>query len=194
MAAGWSLVRIGDRLKQRGIHPSLLMVPFFLYLAAFVYDGERRFISDPRNEAATWILNNVPPGSTLWWRGADLADYESLRYPIKGTPVTLVIDMKDANHYLRGMALRDSFPEESRNIFDSFGQDWVESMQAVFRGTSGYREVARFSEGYVMPEYVVVDRLIGNRSRNYLAEIVVFQADLPEGDSSRAAPSSTVAE
>jgi 4-amino-4-deoxy-L-arabinose transferase-like glycosyltransferase len=181
LAAGWSLVKLGDRIKAKGVHPGVLTVPFFLYLAAFVYDGERVFITEPRNEAASWILNNVPSGTTLWWRGPWFEGYEYVRYPMKGKPSILVIDMKDANHYLRGMTLRDSFPEDSRNIFDSFGQDWVESMQAVFRGTSGYREVARFSEGYVMPEYVVTDRLIGNRSRNYVAEIVVFHTDQPEG-------------
>jgi 4-amino-4-deoxy-L-arabinose transferase-like glycosyltransferase len=194
IAAGWSLVRLGDRIKAKGVHPSVLMVPFFLYLAAFVYDGERVFITEPRNEAASWILGNVPSGSKLWWRGAALEDYEYVRYPIKGKPSVLVIDMKDANHYLRGMTLRDSVPEDSRNIFDSFSQDWVESMQALFRGTSGYREVARFPEGYVMPEYVVTDRLIGNRSRNYVAEVVVFRTDQPERDSTTEAPPNTVPE
>jgi hypothetical protein len=194
MAAGWSLVRLGDRIRAKGVHPGVLMVPFFLYLAAFVYDGERVFITEPRNEAAAWILSNVPSGTTLWWRGAALENYEYVRYPIKGKPSVLVVDMKDANHYLRGMTLRDSFPEDSRNIFDSFGQDWVGSMQAVFRGTSGYREVARFSEGYVMPEYVMTDRLIGNRSRNYVAEIIVFRTDQPEGGSSTEARPNTVPE
>jgi hypothetical protein len=182
VAAGWSLVRIGDRLKKRGIHPGLLMVPFFLYLAAFVYDGERVFITDPRNDAATWILKNVPSSTTMWWRGAHLEGYEPVWYPMKGTPTILVVDMKDANHYLSGMGRSFSYPRDSRNIFDSFGQDWVDSMQAVFRGTSDYREVARFGEGYMMPEYVVTDRLIGNRSRNYVAEIVVFRTDHPNSN------------
>ncbi len=179
IAAGWSLMRLGDQLKKRGVHPAFLMVPFFLYLAAFVFDGERVFIADPRNDAATWILNNVPSGTTIWWRGAGLPDYEYVRYPIKGKPAILVIDMKDANHYLSGMGRPNSYPRDSRNIFDSFGQAWVDSMQAVFRGPSDYREVARFPEGYVMPEYRLTDRLIGNRSRNYVAEIVVFRTDHP---------------
>jgi hypothetical protein len=170
------------------------MVPFFLYLAAFVYDGERVFITEPRNEAASWMLSNVPSGSTIWWRGAGLPDYEYVRYPIKGTPSVLVIDMKDANHYLRGMSLSDRLPEDARNVFDSFGQDWVEAMQAVFRGTSGYREVARFSEGYFMPEYVMTDRWIGNRSRNYVSEIVVFRTDQPEGGSTAETSPNTPAE
>ena len=179
IAAGWSLMRLGTQLKKRGVHPAFLMVPFFLYLAAFVFDGERVFIADPRNEAAAWILNNVPSGTTIWWRGAGLPDYEYVRYPMKGKPAILVIDMKDANHYLSGMGRRNSYPRDSRNIFDSFGQGWVDSMQAVFRGTSDYHEVARFGEHHVMPEYRVTDRLIGNRSRNYVAEIVVFRTAHP---------------
>jgi hypothetical protein len=180
IAASWSLVRMGDWMKPRGIHPAVLVVPVVLYLAAFVYDGERVFISDPRNEAASWIQNNEPPGSTLWWRWTGIEGYDYVDYPIQGRPSILVIDMKDANHYLRGVRLSRSFPRESRNIFDSYGQEWIDSMQAVFRGTAGYREVARFAEGYFMPEYVVTDRLIGNRSRNYVAEIVVFRTDHSE--------------
>ena len=52
-------------------------------------------------------------------------------------------------------------------------------MQALFQGSSEYREVARFGEGYFMPEYVLVDWLIGNRSRNYLSEIAIFRRDQP---------------
>ncbi len=188
IAAAWSLIKIADWVKARGLHPAVVVVPFFIYLGAFVIDGERVFITDPRNAAAEWIQQNVPPGTTIWWRGANLPDYEYLRYPMKGKPAVLVIDMKDANHYLSGMGWRDSYPRDSRNIFDSFGQDWIDAMQAVFRGTTDYREVARFGEGYFMPEYRVTDRLIGNRSRNYISEIRLFRTDRPERNLDAAAP------
>ncbi len=182
IAAGWGLIGISDRLKRRGINPAFFMAPFFVYLAAFVFDGERVFIADPRNETAAWISHNVPSGTTMWWRGVKLAGYESVRYPVNGKPAILVIDMKDANHYLSGMGKRNSYPRDFRNIFASAGQGqaWVDSMQAVFRGTADYYEVARFGEHYLMPEYRVTDRLIGNRSRNYIAEIVVFRTSRPQ--------------
>ncbi len=53
----------------------------------------------------------------------------------------------------------------------------MDAIQALFKGTTEYREVARFNEGYFMPEYRISDYVIGNRSRNYVAEVVIFMKD-----------------
>ncbi len=174
LVAAWSLIRIGDALRTRGLHPALLIVPLFFYLAIFIYDGERVFIQEPRNKAADWILQKVTPGTTISWRGHGLKGYGYANFPEEGRPPVVVVEMHHANHYLSGMSWRNSYPSDYKFIFDSRSQARIDALQSLFKGSSEYKEVARFSEGYCMPEYVLVDHLIGNRSRNYVAEIVVF--------------------
>ena len=90
-------------------------------------------------------------------------------------PRWLVMEMHNANHYLSGLGMRKSYPRDYGRIFDAMTQEWVDAHQAIFEGTAGYEEVARFGEGYFMPEFVLTDELLGNRSRNYLAEVVIFE-------------------
>ena len=59
--AAYSLVKAIDKLKEKGIHPIALIFPFFVYIAVFIYDGEKGFLKEPRNEAAHWVLQNVAP-------------------------------------------------------------------------------------------------------------------------------------
>jgi hypothetical protein len=173
--AAWGLHKVSDKLAEKKLSPYLAILPIFVYLALFVYDGERVFIEEPRNEAARWILKNVAQGTPIYWRTPDhLNGYPYVHFPTQGRPPVLVIQMDRANHYLSGMGLRNSYPRDYRSIFNAESQVRIEGLQAVFKGTSEYREVARFKEGYFMPEYVLVDKLIGNRSRNYVAEIVIF--------------------
>jgi hypothetical protein len=73
------------------------------------------------------------------------------------------------------MGLKNSYPTDLRYIFDGESSDVVDAFQSLFKGTSEYQEVARFKEGYFMPEYVLVNRLVGDRSRNYVTEIVIFK-------------------
>ena len=175
IAAAWSLVKIADQLAARKLAPALIIVPVFCYLGLFVYDGERVFLQEPRNKAARWVLQNLGAGGSYSWRGhADLEGYEHVYYPDMGNPDVIVIEMHHGNHYLSGMGLKNSFPVDFRYIFDSGSQDRIDALQSLFMGTSGYEEATRFSEGYFMPEFILVDRLIGNRSRNYVAEIVIF--------------------
>lgn len=181
VAAAWSLVVVGNKLRSIGWHPALVVIPLFAYLAFFVYDGERVFLNEPRNRAARWLQENVVPGTAISWLGKDwMKDYEHVEFPNLGRPPVVVIEMHHANHYLSGMGWKNSFPEDYKFIFASRSQAWVEARQSLFRGTSEYKEVARFSEGYFMPEYVLTDRLIGNRSRNYVAEIVIFAKEAGE--------------
>jgi hypothetical protein len=102
-------------------------------------------------------------------------------FPREGRPEFLVIEMHRANEYLSGMGWKNAMPRDTRFVFGGRSQQDVQELQAVFEGRSEYREAARFSEGYFMPEYRLVDTLLGNRSRNYLAEVVIFrkQADRP---------------
>jgi len=50
----------------------------------------------------------------------------------------------------------------------------VAAVQSLFKGTSDYHVAARFLDGYVMPEYQLVQRLIGDRARSYITEVVIF--------------------
>ena len=98
-----------------------------------------------------------------------------MRYPEDGRPEYIVIEMLDANHYLRGMRLDGGMPTDVDHVFGSRTQERVDALQGLFTGAAGYEEVIRFGEGYVMPEYAWTSRLIGDRSRNYVTEIVVFR-------------------
>jgi len=150
-------------------------------LALFVIDGERVFWSDPRNEAGRWLQANVRTGTTIWWKThSGIDEYPYLRFSETDRPPVLVVQMMDANHYLSGMGWRNSMPTDAAHVFDARSQAEIDALQAVHRGDGGYREVARFGEGYFMPEYVWTDRLLGNRSRNYVSEVVIFVEE-PEG-------------
>jgi MFS family permease len=180
MVSAWSLVHIMEKASSKGVPAISVAIAFLVYLALFVFDGERVFLNDPRAKAARWIHQNVPPGYPIYWRtpgnfGAQgVLGHKYVDFPLRGRPPVLVIQMDDANRFLSGMGLRDSYPNDYRQVFDAESQKQIEDLQAVFKGTSEYREVARFPEGYFMPEYTIVDRLIGNRSRNYVSEIAVF--------------------
>lgn len=175
VAASYGLVKISDKLSAQRLKLGLLIALIFVYLAIFVFDGEKVFIHEPRNKAALWVKQNIVSGTEIYWRTPGyLEGYKHIHFPEYGRPPILVIQMDRANHYLSGMGLRNSYPEDSQYIFNAESQARIEGLQAVFKGNSEYREVIRFKEGYFMPEYVLVDNLIGNRSRNYVAEIVIF--------------------
>jgi hypothetical protein len=175
MLAAWSMVKIMNKVKSRRIHPSVVMIPLFLYLVFFIYDGEKVFLNEPRNKAARWLLENVAPGTGISWvYHGWIPKYKHIYFPQEGRPPVVVMEMHHANHFLSGLGWKNSYPRDYRRIFDSGSQETVDSIQSLFKGESEYREAARFSEGYFMPEYLLVDRVLGNRSRNYIAEIVIF--------------------
>lgn len=186
LPAAWALVRLADSLAEHGVARPIVVVPVFVWLAAFVADGERAFIADPRNDAARWLVENVPDGGEYWWNRHPLSGYQHRRFPERGRPPVLVIEMLDANHYLSGIGWKGSYPADARNVFDAVSQERVEQMQALHRGSSEYREVARFSVGYVMPEYWLTDRLIGDRSRSYVTDVLVFRRNEDRSDAPRA--------
>jgi hypothetical protein len=66
-------------------------------------------------------------------------------------------------------------PTNVKQVYGAGTQADLETLQAVFRHTSEYQEVARFKEGYLMPEFRITDALLGNRARNYVGEIVIFR-------------------
>ena len=175
LAAGFAFVRALDALRERGVRPLLLAAPVWAWLGLFVIDGERGFIREPRNEAFQWLEQHVPQGTSIWWYYHDLPAWPRTRFPVDGRPPWLVMEMMQANHVLSGVGLRNSYPRDYRNVFDVASQEEVDQIQALFRGETEYREAARFREGYLMPEYRWTDRWLGNRSRNYLTEIVIFQ-------------------
>lgn len=180
MAAGWALIRGAERVGRGRHRVAWVAVPVFAYMTVFVVDGERAFIQDPRNQAAEWLLENVEPGTPIWWnRHGSALPFEHQRFPEDGRPEYVVIEMLDANHYLRGVSLRNTRPRDVARIFGSRTQDRVDALQGLFTGESGYERIARFQVGYFMPEYVWTNALIGDRSRSYVTEIVLFRRASP---------------
>jgi hypothetical protein len=181
IAAAWALSGGAESLVRWRVPAPCSIVPVLLYLALFVIDGERVFWTDPRNHAVQWVLDNVPKDARVSWLGGNrritVPGYHPADYPADPAPDIVVCDMHFANIFLSGMGWRDSYPRDYLTILPVwFSQASVDAWQSLFQGTNAaYAEAARFSEGYVMPEYVVTDRLLGNRSRNYVAEVVIFR-------------------
>lgn len=174
MAGAWAILRLAAYLQTcSGLHPATLPAIALAWQALFVYDGEKGFIDEPRNKAANWVYENISKGSTYWWYYHMLPDYKGVHFPVL-QPDVVIEEMHHANHYLSGIGLRDSLPRDYRHVFDIESQSELDAFQGLFTGRSGYREVARFGENYFMPEYTLTERFIGNRSKNYLAEVVIF--------------------
>ena len=181
MLAGLATVRLAGVARARGVQPVLLLAPLAAWQAVFIVDGERGFVHEPRNAAYEWFSSRQPAGTTYYWsRRPGLKGYRYVRFPEKGRPKVLVLEMFDVNPFLSGVGFRASYPSDFRTVFDAGpSPERMQAFQRVFRGVTEYKEVARFREGYVMPEYRLADRLLGNRSRNYLTEIVIFERTGP---------------
>jgi hypothetical protein len=166
-----------DWARARRWSPALIVAPVFAYLALFVFDGERLFIQEPRNAAGAWLIEHVPAGTPFYWQGHGLRRYKQTVYPDEGRPPIIVMEMHRANEVLSGMGWKNNMPADYRRTFGKRPKEEVEALQGLFKGTTEYREVARFSEHYWMPEFTLVERLLGNRSRNYVTEVVIFERD-----------------
>jgi hypothetical protein len=168
-----------DRLRSRPVLAATLLALVFGWQAALVIDGERNYIAEPRDEAMRWVEANVPKGATIWWPPHDAAlERRGLvpeRFPEDGRPGYVLVEMHTLNHLLSGSGRRESYPTDWRRAFDADSHERLVAYQDLYRGRLGYDEVARFSEGYVMPELRLADEVLGNRSRNYLTEVVVFR-------------------
>ena len=180
LTAGWMLAWLTrwleGRLAGKRLAGVLIVGAVFVYLLVFVIDGERVFIAEPRNRAAAWINQNAPLGGTFHWRmHRVLPGYQSVDDPVANSPDWLVMEMHHANQLLSGYGWKNSYPRDYRAVFDGLSQENLDWTQALFQGQGGYQEVARFQEGYFMPEFVLVDRLLGDRSRNYVTEVVIFK-------------------
>lgn len=176
LLAGYGLVAVADAMPRLGLPKAAPAALLFIYLAVFVFDGERVFIQEPRNAAAHWLRANVPAGSDIWWQGhGGVGGFTPVVFPRGGRPGVLVMELHRANSYLSGMGWKNSMPSNLDDVHGVTSQKELEAFQAVFRGTTEYREVARFQEGYFMPEFLIVDSLLGNRARNYVAEVVIFR-------------------
>lgn len=176
LAGGWSLVRLWERLRHRPTLARLAVAGTFGWMLVFVADSERFFIFDPRNDALRWVRSNVAEGSTIYWsRHGAPRGYRSLRWQNQGNPEVLVIEMYDANNYLSGIGWRNSYPADPRQVFDVESEERLRAFQSLFRGTAGYMEAARFPDRYLMPEYRLAMRLLGDRARSYVSEVVIFR-------------------
>lgn len=177
ICSAWVVVKLSSHVSSKfNISGLTVILPVFIYLAVFVYDGEKGFISEPRNKAAEWLNDNISKGTTLWWYYHNPQEYKPTVFP-DVRPDVIVEEMHHANHYLSGMGLRDSLPRDHRFIFDSHSQKYIDEFQALFTKETDYKKTVRFNENYFMPEYTITDKFIGNRSRNYLAEVVIFVRD-----------------
>jgi 4-amino-4-deoxy-L-arabinose transferase-like glycosyltransferase len=179
LLAAVALDHVVERLRARPALAVAALVVVFGWQVALVVDGERNYATEPRNDAMRWIESRVPKGATVYWPAfeSEIArrGLVAQRFPEDARPDFVVAEMHTLNHLLSGSGLRESYPADWRVAFDAQSNERLTAFQDLYRGRSGYAEAARFSEGYVMPELRLADRIVGNRSRNYLAEVVIFQ-------------------
>jgi 4-amino-4-deoxy-L-arabinose transferase-like glycosyltransferase len=179
--AAASLAALADRLRARRGLVAGLFVVVFGWQAALVVDGERNYLTEPRNDAMRWIesRSNVPAGASVAWPGYETEiatrGLDATKTVEQGRPDFIVAELYFWNHFLSGTGLRESYPADYRRVFDANSAERLGAFQNVYRGTSGYTQAARFPESYVMPELRLADRILGNRSRNYLTEVVIFR-------------------
>ena len=95
----------------------------------------------------------------------------------------VVIEMQWVNAYLSGMGLKDSRLGDRETFITGQNSAHAVEFRGLFEEASEYREVARFDEGYFMPQHTLTDRLLGNRMRNYVNEVVIFVKDGPVEES-----------
>jgi hypothetical protein len=182
IAAAWSLNWLAELLAIHRLPKGLAIFSVGLYLCLFVIDGERDFSRDPRNDAKRWLMENVATDTGVAWLGGShstflAGDYTYREFPGSPPPELIVCEMEYANFFLSGMGWRNSYPRDTSTVFPMPGYTaaTVPAWQSLFNGPSSYECAARFQEHYFMPEYVWTDRLIGNRSRNYVSEVIVFR-------------------
>jgi hypothetical protein len=177
LAGGWYLVQVTDGLARRRQSPAWVLVPVFLWMLVFAVDSERFFLFEPRNDAYRWLRANVPEGSSVFWTlHRAPVGYRQVRWPAQEEPDVLIFDMHAINNTLSGINWRNSYPTDVRQIFDAGSAARVATIQSLFQGTSGtYTLVARFPDPYLMPEHRVAQRLLGDRARTYISEVVIFR-------------------
>jgi hypothetical protein len=179
LLAAAALVAITDRLQsKRGLLAAIYLVVFG-WQTALVIDTERLYITEPRNETMRWIDSNAPKGGSVSWPGyeAELKakGFKPEKYFDEGKPDVVVAELYSLNHFLSGSGRRESYPTDYRRVFDSLSPPRLVAFQDLYRGKAGYTEAARFEEGYFMPELRLSDRILGNRSRNYLSTVVIYR-------------------
>jgi 4-amino-4-deoxy-L-arabinose transferase-like glycosyltransferase len=179
LLAATALALIAERLRSRPALVAGIFLLVFGWQAALVFDGERNYVTEPRNHAMKWIDDNVPRGSTISWPTfeRDLArrGLVPVKFPEDAQPDILVTEMHTLNHLVSGSGLRESYPTDWRTAFDALSPERLRAFQEVHRGRGGYRRVAGFGEGYFMPELRLADCVLGNRSRNYLTEVQIYR-------------------
>ncbi len=171
--AAAAIVAIRGRELRRAV-----LLGTIAWSAALVMDTERLFLRDPRADALAWLETHVPAGKTACWpayaRELERCGLVPRAFPAEGEPDVVVAEAYRVNHWLSGTGLRDSRPQDHRRVFNGVSAAELAAWQGLFDGRTALREAARFPERYRMPEPRLADRLLGNRSRNYLGEIVIF--------------------
>ena len=130
-----------------------------------------------------WIdsASNVPRGSSVTWptfeKELGARGFDAKKTVEKDLPDVIVAELYLWNHFLSGSGLRECLsPGLARRVRRPLaGAPRGPSERVPRHGRlRGGRAV---SEGYLMPELRLADRVLGNRSRNYLTEVVIFRKD-----------------
>ena len=102
-------------------------------------------------------MQNISPGSDISWLGhSSIKEYNDIPLTDIGKQAVVIVEMNSANMFLSGMGLRNSYPTNRDYIRGDDTWDRVETVyRSLFRGHTEYEEVARFDQGYFMPDYRV---------------------------------------
>jgi hypothetical protein len=97
-------------------------------------------------------------------------------FPGERVPDVVVAESWRTNHWLSGTGLRDSRPADYRRVFDGVSALHLEAWRTLYDepGKLGKKPGPRFDVARTFPEDRFADTLLGDRSRTYVGDILIF--------------------
>lgn len=150
------------------------------YLAFATLATERRFDDDPRSHVRAHLRASLPQGATVHWPAyeKELAEdgFSPAAFPAEKVPDVIVAESWRTNHWLSGTGPRDSRPKDYRRVFDGMSAAHLEAWQALYDDPARFSKKVgrRFDVDRPLPEDRMADALLGDRSRTYVGDVLIF--------------------
>jgi len=123
---------------------------------------------------------SLPQGATVHWPAyeKELAEdgFSPAAFPAEEVPDVIVAESWRTNHWLSGTGPRDSRPKDYRRVFDGMSAAHLEAWQALYDDPARFSKKVgrRFDVDRPLPEDRMADALLGDRSRTYVGDVLIF--------------------